>query len=77
MVRKPKYCWQAAAYFSALEEEWRLGRLCDDDAVASALKTLLKRSRRVGASGGKFTRTFHLSIRPFKASPKPRRANRQ
>lgn len=74
MAKRLNYSRPTSRHFSILEEEWRLGHLSDDDAVAALLKSLLKQSRRVGLSDGKPVRTFHLRIIPFKASPTPRRA---
>lgn len=52
---------------SRIEEEWRIGRLEDDDDIAAMLKRILGQTRRQGFSTGAPVRTFHLNVKSFKA----------
>jgi hypothetical protein len=52
---------------SRIEEEWRIGRLEDDDDIAAMLKRALGQTRRQGFSTGAPVRTFHLNVKSFKA----------
>ncbi|QDO96418.1 hypothetical protein FNB15_03595 [Ferrovibrio terrae] len=59
-----------------VEEEWRIGRLEDDDDIATMLKRILGQTRRQGLSTGGPTRTFHLNVKSFKVvAPRRGRPN--
>lgn len=59
-------------FLTTIEEEWRQGRLEEDDEVAEFLGRMLRRSRRDGFASGEPARSFHLHVRSFKVTA-PRR----